>query len=55
MFQVYQAVKVVDESLELFGQVGRVVALANDKGQYGVKMDESDETFDFEPSAIRGL
>jgi hypothetical protein len=55
MFQAYQAVKVVDEGLEAFGQAGRVVSGPNEKGEYSVKMDADDAVYEFEPAAIRAL
>lgn len=55
MFQSHQAVKVVDETLELFGQAGAVVELDNGKGEVGVQMDVDGVVWHFQPAQIRGL
>lgn len=55
MFQAYQSVKVVNEELEHFGQVGAVVELEGEDGTVGVKIDLDGEIYQFAPADVRGL
>ncbi|MGK5073252.1 hypothetical protein [Janthinobacterium sp. ZB1P44] len=59
MYQVYTAVKVVDEELERHGQVGVVVSASQDGTPVTVKFEEADSdgalSSEFTLDQIRGL
>lgn len=59
MYQVYTAVKVVDEELERHGQVGVVVSASPDGTPVTVKFEEEDSdgalSSEFTLDQIRGL
>ncbi|PJJ17810.1 hypothetical protein CLU90_0990 [Janthinobacterium sp. 67] len=59
MYQVYTAVKVVDDELERHGQVGVVVSASPDGTPITVKFDDADSdgalSSEFTLDQIRGL
>jgi hypothetical protein len=56
-FQVYTAVKVVDEDMERHNQVGVVVGYGAEEGEVRVKFESEAETVeeDFAESQLQGL
>lgn len=55
-FQVMQAVKVIDKTLEAFGHVGHVVGLPmTESDPVSVRLDSDGAVYDFQSTAIQGL